>query len=132
MHYIALLLKQNTELEEKLLKMPLVTKEEVILALKDKWETEREEEQDVAGWQSIFVRHTLNQSFCAPCDIAELKQHIAKTESTLITELGELAYWTEYKEKGQHEHKKQIDLLNKELDDMQTSYDEMAGKSVLF
>ena len=53
MHYIALLLKQNTELEEKLLKMPLVTKEEVILALKEKWETEREEEQDVAGLQIL-------------------------------------------------------------------------------
>ncbi len=35
--------------------------------------------------------------------------------------------WLEYKNKGQHEHAKQIKILEQELEDMQYSFDDMKG-----
>ena len=58
----------------------------------------------------------------------DLKAQIARTQSEIVREQRQVAYWTEYKDKGQHEHKKQIMLLEQELVDMQRSFDEMAGK----
>ena len=45
----------------------------------------------------------------------------------IVKEKRQVQYWTEYKNKGQHDHKTQIMLLERELVDMQTSYDEMSG-----
>ena len=39
----------------------------------------------------------------------------------------QVEYWQEYKDRGQHDHKTQLHLLEKELEDMQTSFDEMSG-----
>ena len=60
--------------------------------------------------------------------VADIKEQIARTESHIIKESRQVNYWTEYKDVGRLEHRKQIDLLEKELEDMQTSYNEMAGK----
>ena len=57
----------------------------------------------------------------------DLKEQIARTESHMIKENRQVTYWNEYKDVGCHDHRKQIDLLERELADMQTSYDEMAG-----
>lgn len=57
-----------------------------------------------------------------------MKEQIARTEAEIVKEQRQVQYWNEYKEKGQFHHKKQIELLDHELIDMQNSYDEMAGK----
>ena len=59
MHYISLLLKQNHELETKIQQQPNVNKLQVIEALKDKWDTERQQEQEVAGKDTTLYSKTL-------------------------------------------------------------------------
>ena len=54
---------------------------------------------------------------------------MAHRESEIIQEERDVTYWHEYKEKGQHEHQKQIALLQQELIDMETSFTEMTGQS---
>ena len=60
---------------------------------------------------------------------SELKEQIARKESEIVMELRQVDYWQEYKNKGQLDHKTQIRLLEKELADMQQSFDEMSGET---
>jgi hypothetical protein len=42
----------------------------------------------------------------------------------------DVTYWSDYKEHGCYEHKKQIHLLDSELEDMQNAFEEMTGKQL--
>ena len=57
----------------------------------------------------------------------EMKDKINTLETDIVQFTGEVAYWTEYRERGGDEHKTQIKLLEQELVDMQASFDEMRG-----
>ena len=59
---------------------------------------------------------------------SDLKEQIARKEAEIVTRHREHTYWEEYKEKGQNDHRLQIELLKRELVDMQQSFDDMAGK----
>lgn len=56
-----------------------------------------------------------------------MKQKIAETESEMSKEQKELDYWEEFRDKGQHELDRQIQLLVAELEDMSGSFAEMKG-----
>ena len=50
------------------------------------------------------------------------------TEVEITNMKKEVDYWTEYKDKGQHQHAKQIRALEGEVEDMNFSFNEMKGK----
>ena len=56
-----------------------------------------------------------------------LKEKIARTQTTIETEVKTLEYWHGYKEDGKDKHQKQIHLLEQELIDMQKNFDEITG-----
>ena len=60
--------------------------------------------------------------------ISAIKMKIANVEKEIDTEQKNLDYWKDYKDKGQHDHKKEVYLLSKELEDMENSFKEMIGK----
>ena len=57
----------------------------------------------------------------------DLKKLIVEKEVELEQALVTVEKWLEYKNKGQHEHAKQIKILEQELEDMQYSFDDMKG-----
>jgi hypothetical protein len=57
---------------------------------------------------------------------------IANVEKEIDTEQKNLDYWKDYKDKGQHDHKKEVYLLSKELEDMENSFKEMIGRGSNF
>lgn len=60
--------------------------------------------------------------------ISAIKMKIANVEKEIDTEQKNLDYWKDYKDKGQHDHKKEVYILTKELEDMENSFNEMIGK----
>jgi hypothetical protein len=46
-----------------------------------------------------------------------------------VIEQKQVEYWKQYQSKGRVDHRKQIMLLEQELIDMQSTFDEMACKS---
>ena len=63
--------------------------------------------------------------------ILDLKEQIARKESDIVIEQQQRMYWHEYKDKGKDDQSLQIKLLEQELVDMQSSFDEMAGSDTL-
>ncbi|KAJ8315705.1 hypothetical protein KUTeg_007855 [Tegillarca granosa] len=61
-------------------------------------------------------------------EIRELKTKIAKTEEEIAAVKKDLDYWTEYKNKGQHEHKKHIQIVKDDMTDMENSFEDMKGR----
>lgn len=59
--------------------------------------------------------------------ITVLKKKIEAVEKQIDTEQKNVTYWKDYKEKGQYEHKKEIQVLSKEMEDMANSFNEMIG-----
>lgn len=60
--------------------------------------------------------------------ILAIKQKIEDAEKQIDTEDKNLTYWTDYKDRGQNDHKQQIMLLTKEMEDMENSFSEMIRK----
>lgn len=58
----------------------------------------------------------------------ELKREIAETESEIAKQTKQVNYWTKYKDSGQHDHALQVKTLEQEVDDMNTSFNEMKGE----
>ena len=58
----------------------------------------------------------------------DLKEQIARRAADIAMEEKQADYWSEYKAKGQHDHSKQIKLLEQELIDMQSTFDEMSSR----
>ena len=53
---------------------------------------------------------------------------IEKKDKEIEDEKATVAKWQAYKDTGRHEHAKHIKLLEEELVDMQSSFDEMKSK----
>ena len=66
------------------------------------------------------------------CDFLDfltgIKLEIKKKEKEIEDEKATVAKWQAYKDIGCHEHAKHIKLLEEELIDMQSSFDEMKSK----
>jgi hypothetical protein len=58
----------------------------------------------------------------------ELKRVIAETESEIAKQSKQVEYWTRYKDSGQHDHATLVRTLEQEVDDMNTSFNEMKGE----
>lgn len=58
-----------------------------------------------------------------------MKKRIAETEAEIAKMQKQVDYWTKYKDKGQHEHSTLIRTLEQEVDDMNTSFNEMQGST---
>jgi len=58
----------------------------------------------------------------------DLKKTIKETEAEIGKVQKEVDYWTSYKNAGQHEHATLIRTLQLEVEDMNTSFNEMKGR----
>ncbi|CAH1798140.1 unnamed protein product [Owenia fusiformis] len=103
--YLKTLLKQAREYEKKLDGLDPIQKDAVITIMMDKWESERQEKKN----------------------LQELRSEIKKLDSSIEGMKKEVTCWKEYKDRGHQSHKTQITLLEKELIDMNISFEEMSG-----
>jgi hypothetical protein len=62
---------------------------------------------------------------------SDLKEQIARKEAEIVKEKKQVDYWKQYEVKGQHEHSKQIKLLQQELVDMESTFEEMSCMLVI-
>ncbi|XP_064628147.1 coiled-coil domain-containing protein 83-like [Lineus longissimus] len=104
-YYIRNLLKQAKEFEKQLSEAEVVNKEQVIAIMMDKWATEKNEIKSIENLKE---------------ELKEMDVQIAKLQS-------EVTYWADYKDRGCYDHKKQIKLLENELEDMQNAFEEMTA-----
>ncbi|XP_072036467.1 coiled-coil domain-containing protein 83-like [Amphiura filiformis] len=103
--HIRNLLKQSKERDKELEQSNVVNKEQVDIALKEKWEAAQVEDKLIDA----------------------LTLEIKKKEKEIANEKNTVAKWEAYKETGRHEHATHIKLLDEELTDMRASFDEMKG-----
>ncbi|XP_019644885.1 PREDICTED: coiled-coil domain-containing protein 83-like [Branchiostoma belcheri] len=103
--HIRTLLKQAKERDKELEQETVVGREKVDSTMKDKWKAIRNEDKSVE----------------------DLKTEIEEREKELADQTKVVEYWRKYRDEGQHEHAKQIRLLEQELQDMQVNFDEMAS-----
>lgn len=75
----------------------------------------------------IYEASLTNQVKWVLCLYLEMQADILKMERTITRMRREKSFWLEYKSVGSVQRSKQIDLLEKELKDMQQSYEEMTG-----
>uniref|UniRef100_M3XJZ4 Uncharacterized protein n=1 Tax=Latimeria chalumnae TaxID=7897 RepID=M3XJZ4_LATCH len=104
--HIKTLLRQAREQEKELEQRVVINKEQVEQAMKEKWELEKKQE---------------NQ-------LEELQSQISDLEQTVLEQEREKLFWLEYKNVGSMEHAKQIQLLESELKEMHNNFDEMSGQ----
>ncbi|KAL3881283.1 hypothetical protein ACJMK2_027738 [Sinanodonta woodiana] len=97
------LLKQSKESEKLFENEEIKTKDHVVTAMKSKWMREKERQKG----------------------IQDLKAEIRKLESEIEKVQKEVDYWIAYKNEGQKEHQKQIKVLQQDINDMTTSFNEM-------
>nr|CAB3228728.1 coiled-coil domain-containing protein 83-like [Phallusia mammillata] len=103
--HIKTLLRQAKEQEQELEQKEVYNSEHVEQALKEKWDAGRTEEES----------------------LDELRLKIARTDQDYGQLRAEVDFWTSYKSFGADEHKTQIHLLETELEDMQTNFDDMCA-----
>lgn len=80
-----------------------VDKNEVIVEMKKNWVVEKEERLNVK----------------------DLQKEVAKMDKKITAVQREIDYWISYREKGQYDHKTQIDVLLQDLEDMKQNYEAM-------
>ncbi|XP_060063304.1 coiled-coil domain-containing protein 83-like [Ylistrum balloti] len=97
------LLKQAKEVEKYFENEEVKTRDDVIMTMKDKWGRQRQKENE----------------------LTELKKRIAETEGKISREEKEVELWLAFRDKGDMEQKKQIQLLKDELVDMEISFGDM-------
>ncbi|XP_071138023.1 coiled-coil domain-containing protein 83-like isoform X1 [Mytilus edulis] len=97
------MLKTAKVLEEKWDTEEMRKREDVVVVMKDYWEWQRQQEEEIEA----------------------IKKKIEGAEKQIDTEDKNLTYWTDYKDRGQNDHKQQIMLLTKEMEDMENSFSEM-------
>ncbi|XP_021359396.1 coiled-coil domain-containing protein 83-like isoform X2 [Mizuhopecten yessoensis] len=97
------LLKQAKEVEKYFENEEVKTRDDVIMTMKDKWGRQRQKENE----------------------LTELKKLIAETEGDISREEKEVGLWLAFRDKGDMEEKKQIQLLKDELVDMEVSFGDM-------
>ncbi|XP_033741617.1 coiled-coil domain-containing protein 83-like [Pecten maximus] len=97
------LLKQAKEVEKYFENEEVKTRDDVVLTMKDKWGRQRQKENE----------------------LAELKKLIAQTEGEITMQEKEVELWLAFRDKGDMEQKKQIQLLKDELVDMEISFGDM-------
>ncbi|XP_077976996.1 coiled-coil domain-containing protein 83-like [Glandiceps talaboti] len=103
MYHIKTLLKQAKEREKELEQATVVGKEQVEANMKENWRVAKEEEKK----------------------LVDLGEQIKLLDKRLEDTRKEVSIWQEYKNNGQHKHATQIRILEQELVDMQSSFDEM-------
>ncbi|XP_041463628.1 coiled-coil domain-containing protein 83-like [Lytechinus variegatus] len=103
LYHIKTLLKQAKERDQELEQVTVINKEQVEVALKEKWRSCKEEEKA----------------------IEDMKNKISETIKQYEEDLIQVKKWTEYKNKGSIEHATHIKLLQEELEDMQKNFEEM-------
>ncbi|XP_070568528.1 coiled-coil domain-containing protein 83-like [Ptychodera flava] len=103
MYHIKTLLKQAKEREKELEDATVIGKEQVEAAMKENWKIAKEEEKK----------------------LIELRDAIQAMDKKLEDTAKEVTKWEEYRNSGQHKHATQIKILEQELVDMQSSFDEM-------
>lgn len=99
------MLKTAKILEEKWDAEEMRKREDVVVVMKEYWKWQREQEDELEA----------------------IKKKIESVEKEIEKEQKNVDYWKEYKDKGQYEHKKEIQILSKEIDDMENSFNEMIG-----
>ncbi|KAL5010357.1 hypothetical protein ScPMuIL_012662 [Solemya velum] len=102
---IAHLLKQSRDMEDFFRDEELSGREDVVISMKEKWYKQREREQD----------------------IEVLKKEIEAVEEEITKVQKEVDHWVNYREKGQYDHTKQIQVLQQDINDMEMSFNEMSG-----
>ncbi|KAL4233870.1 hypothetical protein ACF0H5_008544 [Mactra antiquata] len=99
------LLKQAKDTDKLFAGEDIKHKDDVIIAMHNKWERQRNREQQ----------------------IKDLKRQIAETESQIANVTRQVNYWTKYRDLGQYDHATIVRTLEQEVDDMTTSFNEMKG-----
>ena len=61
----------------------------------------------------------------------DFKEKIARMQTTIEIECKTLESWQDYKESGHLKHRKQIELLEQEMLDMQNNYNEITRKILI-
>ncbi|XP_041351289.1 coiled-coil domain-containing protein 83-like [Gigantopelta aegis] len=99
------LLKQAKNVEKVFEGEEVKDRDDVIVAMKDKWQRQREREKE----------------------LEVLKSEIAKKEVETEKKQREVHYWVNYKDKDHLNYETQIKVLEQELMDMQNTFDVMAA-----
>ncbi|XP_004683321.1 PREDICTED: coiled-coil domain-containing protein 83 [Condylura cristata] len=100
--HIQNLLKELSE--EKSAALPVVTREEVEEAMKEKWKFERDKEQN----------------------LKDMRMQIINTEKLFLEKLGEKEYWEEYKNVGSEQHAKIITALQNDISTVKENAEKMS------
>ncbi|CAO2613837.1 Coiled-coil domain-containing protein 83 [Lemmus lemmus] len=102
--HIKNLLKELSE--EKRGGVPPVTREDVEVAMKEKWKFERDQEQN----------------------LKEMRRQISSTEKLFLEKLSEKEYWEEYKNVGSAHHAQLITSLQKDIETVKENAQKMSGQ----
>ncbi|CAO2613839.1 Coiled-coil domain-containing protein 83 [Lemmus lemmus] len=100
--HIKNLLKELSE--EKRGGVPPVTREDVEVAMKEKWKFERDQEQN----------------------LKEMRRQISSTEKLFLEKLSEKEYWEEYKNVGSAHHAQLITSLQKDIETVKENAQKMS------
>lgn len=57
----------------------------------------------------------------------ELKETLLEKSEEILSQQHQLKYWRDYRDRGQEEQKKQIQLLRENNADMETTFETMTG-----
>uniref|UniRef100_H0VSZ7 Coiled-coil domain containing 83 n=1 Tax=Cavia porcellus TaxID=10141 RepID=H0VSZ7_CAVPO len=86
--------------------LPVVTREDVEEAMKEKWEFERNQEKN----------------------LRDMRTQINNTEKLFLEKLGEKEYWEEYKNVGSEQHAKLIISLQNDINQVKENTEKMSGQ----
>nr|XP_023420355.1 coiled-coil domain-containing protein 83 [Cavia porcellus] len=89
--------------------LPVVTREDVEEAMKEKWEFERNQEKN----------------------LRDMRTQINNTEKLFLEKLGEKEYWEEYKNVGSEQHAKLIISLQNDINQVKENTEKMSGQLIL-
>ncbi|KAK2495324.1 hypothetical protein MC885_016770 [Smutsia gigantea] len=92
--------------EEKSEGLPVVTREDVEKAMKEKWQFERDQERN----------------------LKDMRTQITKAEKLFLEKLSEKEYWEEYKNVGSEQHAKLIISLQNDITRVKENAEKMSGQ----
>jgi hypothetical protein len=102
---ISILLRANKEFHRKINEKDIITKEHVVEQMKVNWETKKSNKNA----------------------LIELQEQLIKKDEEILVQKNQIAYWEEYRDRGQFEHEKTIRLLQQEITDMEESFREITA-----
>ncbi|XP_073072034.1 coiled-coil domain-containing protein 83 isoform X3 [Manis javanica] len=94
--------------EEKSEGLPVVTREDVEKAMKEKWQFERDQERN----------------------LKEMRTQITNAEKLFLEKLSEKEYWEEYKNVGSEQHAKLIISLQNDISRVKENAEKMSGMAL--